>query len=112
MRFSARSSAALRDEILAGAQDGSLPTGTRLPTVRALADELGLAVNTVAKAYRELEASGAIETRGRAGSFVALSRDAAERTLQEAAAGYAARARSLGIDPERALSYVRAELRR
>ena len=44
--------------------------GHRLPTVRALAQELGIANNTVARAYRELEVAGAIETRGRAGSFV------------------------------------------
>ena len=36
-----------------GAVSGALPHGARLPTVRALADELGLAANTVARAYRE-----------------------------------------------------------
>jgi DNA-binding transcriptional regulator YhcF (GntR family) len=106
VRFTAASSAELKAQIVAAA----LPAGAKLPTVRALADELGLAVNTVAKAYRELETAGVIETRGRAGSFVALSADAAERALQEAAAAYAARARSLGVDAERALSYVRASL--
>jgi DNA-binding transcriptional regulator YhcF (GntR family) len=65
-----------------------------------------LAPNTVARAYRELEAAGVIETRGRAGSFVALSQDAGERALQTAAAEYAARARSLGIDATRARRYV------
>jgi DNA-binding transcriptional regulator YhcF (GntR family) len=79
--------------------------------VRALADELGLAPNTVARAYRELEMAGVIETRGRSGSFVALSPDAAERTLQQAAAAYAKQARSLGVDDERARSYVDAALR-
>jgi DNA-binding transcriptional regulator YhcF (GntR family) len=100
----------VRAQVVAGALDGSLPAGTKLPTVRALADQLGIAPNTVARAYRELESAGAIETRGRSGSFVALSTDAAERTLQEAAAGYAARSRSLGIDPARARAYVDAAL--
>jgi DNA-binding transcriptional regulator YhcF (GntR family) len=98
----------LRTQVLAGIADGSLPAGTRLPTVRALADELGLAVNTVARSYRELEAAGAIETRGRSGSFIALSTDAATHAAQEAAAVYAARVRALGVGPDAALDYVRA----
>ena len=110
MPFTASTSAQLREQITSGANDGTLPAGTKLPTVRALADELGLAVNTVAKAYRELETAGVIETRGRSGSFVALSRDAGEQTLQKAAAAYAARARSLGIDEGRALDFVRDAL--
>jgi len=101
----------LRAQVVAGALDGSLPAGTRLPTVRALAEQLDLAPNTVARAYRELETAGVIETRGRSGSFVALSTDAAERTLQEAAVAYAARARSLGVDAARAQAYVAAALR-
>ncbi len=101
----------LRAQVVAGALDGSLPAGTRLPTVRALAGELGLAPNTVARAYRELETDGVIETRGRSGSFVALSTDAAERSLQKAAAEYASRSRSLGIDASRAKAYIEAALR-
>jgi DNA-binding transcriptional regulator YhcF (GntR family) len=96
----------LRAQVVAQALDGTLPAGTKLPTVRALAGDLGLAPNTVARAYRELETAGVIETRGRAGSFVALSQDAGERALQTAAAEYAARARSLGIDDARARRYV------
>lgn len=106
MKFTASSSAELKSQIVSAA----LPAGTRLPTVRALAEELGLAVNTVAKAYRELEDAGVIETRGRHGSFVALSTDAAERTMQEAAVAYAARARSLGVSADRALQYARDAL--
>jgi DNA-binding transcriptional regulator YhcF (GntR family) len=106
VRFTATSSAELKAQLVAAA----LPAGTKLPTVRALAGELGLAVNTVAKAYRELEDAGVIETRGRNGSFVALSADAAERALQEAAVAYAARAASLGIDAGRALAFARAAL--
>jgi DNA-binding transcriptional regulator YhcF (GntR family) len=108
MDLTATTAAELKAQLVAA----QLPPGSKLPTVRALADELGLAVNTVAKAYRELEAEGVIETRGRAGSFVALSGDAAERALQEAAAAYAARSHSLGIDADRALRYVRDALGR
>lgn len=51
-------------------KSGALPAGSRLPTVRQLADSMGLARGTIKHAYDELEAMGAIEmTRGR-GSFV------------------------------------------
>ena len=100
----------LRQQVLAGIADGSLPPGTRLPTVRALAEQLGLAVNTVARSYRELEAAGVIETRGRNGTVISLSTDAAAHAAQEAAAVYASRARALGISPDAALDYVRNAL--
>jgi GntR family transcriptional regulator len=49
---------------------GLLRTGDRLPTVRALAARLGLATNTVARAYQELEADGLVSTRRRVGTVV------------------------------------------
>ena len=60
----------LRSQIAAQVADGRLPAGTKLATVRQMAADLGLAANTVAKAYRELEADGVIETHGRRGTFV------------------------------------------
>ncbi|MFC3504262.1 GntR family transcriptional regulator [Micromonospora krabiensis] len=90
--------------------DGRLPVGTRLPTVRQLAEDLKLAANTVARAYRELEAGGLIETRGRNGTFVAPGRDDAMDRLQQVAADYAAEARRLGVPPAEALALVRAAL--
>lgn len=90
--------------------DGSLVVGTRLPTVRGLADELGLAVNTVARAYRELEAAGLVETRGRAGTVVSAAGDQATQRLQAAAAAYAKVARELGADAEHSIAVVRAAL--
>ncbi|MFT4283800.1 MAG: GntR family transcriptional regulator [Protaetiibacter sp.] len=68
----------LRDRLLAEMRDGTRAAGSRLPTVRALAEELGLAPGTVARAYKELEAAGAIETRGRNGTLVAWSPDAGD----------------------------------
>lgn len=49
---------------------GDLPVGTRLPTVRALAQELDVSPTTVSEAWRTLTAVGAIEPRGRNGTFV------------------------------------------
>ena len=50
---------------------GRLEPGSRLPTVRQLAEQLELAPGTVARTYRELEAEGIVIARGRAGTFVA-----------------------------------------
>lgn len=55
---------------------GSLAAGTRLPTVRSLASDLGIAAGTVARAYRELEQAGLIETRRRNGTIVVGRHDA------------------------------------
>jgi DNA-binding transcriptional regulator YhcF (GntR family) len=89
---------------------GELTPGTRLPTVRQLATDLGVAANTVARAYRELEQTGLIETRGRSGSFVAGA--GVEQEARAAAAAYADRVRALGIDPDAAVAHVRRALGR
>jgi DNA-binding transcriptional regulator YhcF (GntR family) len=91
--------------------DGTLVVGTKLPTVRALAHELDLAVNTVARAYRELETAGLVETRGRAGTVVSTSGDRGKQRLQSAAQAFAAVAHDVGIPPDQALEVVRAALR-
>ncbi|WP_016905203.1 GntR family transcriptional regulator [Streptomyces xiaopingdaonensis] len=101
----------VRSQLASQAREGELPTGFRLPTVRALAQELGLAANTVAKAYRTLEADGVIETRGRNGTFVAAAGDAAEREAASAAAAYARRARHLGLGHDAALAAAVEALR-
>jgi DNA-binding transcriptional regulator YhcF (GntR family) len=101
----------VRAQIAEQARSGALPVGYRLPTVRGLAESLGLAANTVAKAYRALETDGVIETRGRNGTFVAAAGSAAERELATAAQAYAERARRLGLDEDQALAAVRDALR-
>ncbi|MGV9565451.1 GntR family transcriptional regulator [Streptomyces sp. NPDC003480] len=101
----------VRAQISEQARSGVLPVGYRLPTVRGLAESLGLAANTVAKAYRALEADGVIETRGRNGTFVAAAGSAAEREAASAASAYAERVRRLGLGEEEALAAVRDALR-
>lgn len=59
------------DQIRHQVASGHLLPGDRLPTVRNLAQELGVNVNTVAKAYMELERSGVLSTAPGRGSFVA-----------------------------------------
>jgi DNA-binding transcriptional regulator YhcF (GntR family) len=91
-------------------QSGELPAGTRLPTVRQLAQDLALAPNTVARAYRELEAAGLIETAGRRGTVVAATGDAVQKEAVHAAAVYAQTIRRLGLDVGDALALARAAL--
>jgi len=101
----------VRAQISEQARAGALPVGYRLPTVRGLAEELGLAANTVAKAYRALEADGVIETRGRNGTFVAAAGSAADREAASAAQAYADRVRRLGLSETAALAAARDALR-
>jgi len=101
----------LRARIADQARSGALPVGFRLPTVRGLAEDLGLAANTVAKAYRALEADGVIETRGRNGTFIAAVGDAAAREAATAATEYAQRVQRLGLDQDAARAAVENALR-
>ena len=101
----------IRGQLAERARSGELPVGFKLPTVRAFAVELGLAANTVAKAYRALESDGVIETRGRHGTFVAAAGEAAQRQAAEAAQAHAGRAVRLGLDRAAALAAVEDALR-
>lgn len=51
-------------------KNGELKNGDSLPSIRSLASQLDVAVNTVARAYRELENEGILESNGRRGSFI------------------------------------------
>ncbi|MFL6062456.1 MAG: GntR family transcriptional regulator [Marmoricola sp.] len=98
----------IRTQLAGHVDSGELKPGDRLPTVRRLAEDLGVATNTVARAYRELEASGVIETRGRAGSFVTGNR--VEREAKEAASAYLERTRNLGLSAAEALALVQRQV--
>jgi GntR family transcriptional regulator len=58
------------DQIRFGIAAGKLKTGEQLPTVRALAVDLKVNLNTVAKAYRELEIQRVLETQQGTGTFI------------------------------------------
>ncbi|MFC3960499.1 GntR family transcriptional regulator [Nocardia jiangsuensis] len=100
----------LRIGVVAQVRSGALTAGTKIPTVRALAEQLGLAPNTVARAYRELEADGVLETRGRQGTFIASSGDPTRDLAGRAATQYVAAIRRLGLDDRTALRYIRSAL--
>lgn len=100
----------LRVQLREQVTTGELAAGARLATVRRLAEDLGLAPNTVARAYRELEADGIIETRGRNGTFVSAQGDVPSQQAQLAARSFADRIRQLGVSPESALAWAKAAL--
>jgi DNA-binding transcriptional regulator YhcF (GntR family) len=86
----------VRQQIAVAAEAGLLAPGHRLPTVRRLAADLGLAINTVARAYRELEADGVVETHGRGGTLVATRR-IGDADAGDAAVAYVRTARNRGL---------------
>jgi DNA-binding transcriptional regulator YhcF (GntR family) len=95
---------------------GVLPAQTQLPPIRQLAADLGLATNTVARAYRELELEGLVTSRVRHGTTVVhpqrtLSRAEVDRTLTDAARAFVAVVRQLGVDERAAEAAVRDQLR-
>ena len=102
----------LRGQIWAAVRSGELVPGAQLPTVRRLADDLGIAPNTVARSYRELERDGVIQTRGRNGSVVAAAKvqSAGQDPAVDAAQAFALRTRELGLAPTEALALVRTAL--
>jgi Predicted transcriptional regulators len=104
----------IRAQIATMIEAGALPAGTQLPPIRQLAADLGLAANTVARAYRELEAGGWVVSRVRHGTTVAARRrmPAADvrRRLREAAHAYVALARQLGVGPDETVTAVRSAL--
>jgi GntR family transcriptional regulator len=97
----------LRSQIAGQVAGGELPAGTRLATVRQFAADLGLAANTVARAYRELEADGVIVTHGRRGTFVRSAVLGAEPGPVSGLAGdYADAARRAGLTCAEAVRLV------
>lgn len=103
----------LRRQLIERIMTRRLPAGTKLPPVRRLAADLGLAAGTVARAYQELEAEGYLVTKGRGGTLVAPvaapDRDTEERAVRLATA-YVEEMQRLGFGPEAILGEVRRAL--
>ncbi|MEU4093631.1 GntR family transcriptional regulator [Streptomyces sp. NPDC026673] len=104
----------IRAQLSALIVTGRLPEGERLPTVRQLAADLGLATGTVARAYRELEAASLIRTRRGAGTRVAPLPSPATgpdpARLAELARSFVTEARGLGADGQAVIAAVREAL--
>lgn len=93
------------DQVLLAVADGRLKPGAQLPTVRQLAVDLSVNLNTVAKAYREMEIRGIVQTQQGTGTFIA-ARPAAGRARERRKATqdlldrFIANAEALGIPIE------------
>jgi DNA-binding transcriptional regulator YhcF (GntR family) len=102
----------VRRQIATAIETGVLAPADRLPPVRSLAAGLGLAVNTVARSYRELELAGLLETRGRHGTFVAPRLSGNRKRAAGEAKNFTRRMRELGIGPAETVALIRHELGR
>ncbi len=89
----------IQSGITGAIRSGVIAPGYRLPTVRELAKQLGVAAGTAAKAYKALEAAGLVTTRPRHGTRVAAP-DAAASRVMTAARAYADSAQQAGLSLE------------
>lgn len=101
----------IRTQVAALVSLGTLNPGDRLPSSRNLARDLGVAVGTVQRAYRELEAAGTVSSRPRTGTVVATpahrrSSVADQRSFADLATQMVARGRELGLDDSAILDVV------
>lgn len=107
----------VRGQVATMIASGALATGSRLPTIRQLANDLGLAKGTVSKAYEALERDGLVVTDGRKGTRVATaarSLTGKERAVRLAAAaeGYVVATQQLEVSDEEAAAAVQQALTR
>ncbi|UMM09487.1 GntR family transcriptional regulator [Gluconobacter frateurii] len=105
----------MRERILTAIGSGLLQPGDRLPTMRALSVHLQVDLNTVQRAYAELERLGAIETFRARGSFVSNhppppDPGLKEREVMDLAASTIARSHALGLEPDRVLQAMKTLL--
>jgi len=105
----------LRRQLIELIRFGVLAPGDRLPPLRQLAADLGLAVGTVARTYRELEIAGIVVSRRGGGTRVApkppFEPDPAE-ALRDRAAAFVREARLLGADDDQIVSAIARTLGR
>lgn len=100
----------LRSQLVAMVKAGDLTEGTRLPSIRQLANDLGVAGGTVARAYRELESAGIVHTRGRHGTVVAPPPAGVTTTPEElvsVARAFVDRIEAIGVDVDEAIAVIR-----
>jgi GntR family transcriptional regulator len=102
----------IMDQVRGGMASGSLAAGDQLPTVRQLAVDLAINPNTVARAYRELELGGLLETHQGTGSFISAQKikrgDAErERQLAQIAGECVSRAGAMGFTVDDVVEYLR-----
>lgn len=98
----------VREQIRGLIATGQLAAGERLPSVRQLAHDLGIAPRTVAKAYKALQSEGVLETRTGGGTRVGSAATPTQLPVVEAARSYSAACREAGADFDEAVRVLRA----
>jgi GntR family transcriptional regulator len=99
----------LMEQIKHAIDTGAIREGEQLPTIRKVAEELAMNPNTVAKAYRDLQAEGIVEVRHGLGVYVAEPKSSSDKIVEMRRIGsLLRRAMEKGI----ALGLSEAELRR
>jgi len=101
----------LRRQLAELIQSTALRPGDRLPPLRQLAADLGLAIGTVARAYRELESAGLVRSRRGGGTHVtaaapSLSDSERQRLLHHHAKAFVQQATLLGADEQQILGAI------
>ncbi|MCE7002606.1 GntR family transcriptional regulator [Kibdelosporangium philippinense] len=96
----------VRDQLVRLIQSGELAIGTPLPSIRQLANDLGLSAGTVARVYRELETAGVLHTARRKGTVIAAVPSSGADALTDAAAQFVSQAKALGADLDKAIEAV------
>lgn len=97
----------IHDQISGLISTGQLGTDERLPSVRQLAADLDVAPGTVAKAYRSLEAEGAIVSRAGAGTRVSAQAAVVPSSVAQAARRLATTSRREGLSLEETVRVLR-----
>lgn len=100
----------VRTQLAGHIRAGALRPGDKLPVVRALAADLGVATNTIARAYRELEAGGLVTTRRRVGTIVQAPPSPAGPELRRQAVQFVLEARKAGLAEEEIVDLVRGAM--
>ncbi|WP_033295267.1 GntR family transcriptional regulator [Amycolatopsis jejuensis] len=102
----------VHDQIVRAITTGTLMRDARLPPIRQLSRDLGLASGTVARVYRELETAGWVTTARARGTVVTGPADRPDpgTLLRNAAAEFARHTRELGVAPDGAVAALRVAL--
>jgi GntR family transcriptional regulator len=103
------------DHVQGGIASGSLTAGEQLPTVRQVAVDLAINLNTVLRAYRELEIRGVLETQQGTGTFISnkkVERDTVERErkLAQLVGEFVSRAGAQGFSVQELVKILQDQL--
>jgi GntR family transcriptional regulator len=99
-------------QIESGVLSGRLKTGDKLPTIRALAVDLKVNPNTIAKAYGELEIRGILATQVGSGTYIADKRPEPEdrgrdRRIRELLGRFMQEMEGLGVEKQEIVELIR-----